>query len=169
MQTQTPRVTLLRYTTPPHAFQHSNHWRLPTRWEHTGRQKAGAWTWSTRPCKHPRWMPHTTHTICRLHSTPSWDGREHCASLCTRSIGRHRSCTKRGPYVFQHRQEIQQHERVFLMWIQCGRWPHVPDLSPSVETFQSSRSIRSEHAQQYIDAGYDACTKAKHKTQLPNF
>ena len=25
------------------------------------------------------------------------------------------------------------------------------------------------NAQQYIDAGYDACTKAKHKTQLPTF
>jgi len=25
------------------------------------------------------------------------------------------------------------------------------------------------NAQAYIDAGYDACTKAKHKTQLPNF
>ena len=25
------------------------------------------------------------------------------------------------------------------------------------------------NAQQYIDAGYDACTKAKHKLQLPNF
>ncbi len=25
------------------------------------------------------------------------------------------------------------------------------------------------NAQQYIDAGYDACTKAKHKMQLPNF
>ena len=25
------------------------------------------------------------------------------------------------------------------------------------------------NAQAYIDAGYDACTKAKHKTQLPTF
>jgi len=25
------------------------------------------------------------------------------------------------------------------------------------------------NAQQYIDVGYDACTKAKHKTQLPTF
>ena len=25
------------------------------------------------------------------------------------------------------------------------------------------------NAQQYIDTGYDACTKAKHKSQLPNF
>ena len=24
-------------------------------------------------------------------------------------------------------------------------------------------------ARQYIDEGYDACTKAKHKMQLPNF
>ena len=126
---------------PPQAFHQSNHWKLPTRWEHTQQQKAGVWAWSTRPCNCPRWTLYTTHPICRLHSTSRWDEWEHCASLCTGSTGRHRGCTKHSPYVFQHRQEIQQNECVFLVWIRCGRWPHVQDMSPSVETFQSSRSI----------------------------
>jgi len=30
-------------------------------------------------------------------------------------------------------------------------------------------AYNQSNAQQYIDAGYDACTKAKHKTQLPTF
>ena len=78
---------------PPHAFQHSNHRKLPTRWERMWRQKAGAWAWRTRPCNRPRWTPHTTHLICRLHSAPRGYGREHGASLCTGSTGRHHGCT----------------------------------------------------------------------------
>jgi hypothetical protein len=73
-----------------------------------------------------------------------WGGREHCASLCTGGTGRHRGCMQCGPYVFQHRQTIQQHECVFLVWIRCGRWPHVQDVSPNVVMFQSSGSIRTE-------------------------
>jgi hypothetical protein len=89
-------------------------------------------------------MPSSTHPIRRLFGAPRRNRCKHRASFCPGSARSQRGCTEHGTNVLQHRQKIQQHERVFLVWFQCGERTHIPNMSPSVEVYKSPGGIKSE-------------------------
>jgi hypothetical protein len=86
--------------------------------------------------------PHAPHS--QLFGAPRRNGCEHRARFCPGSAGSQRGCTEHGTNVLQHRQKIQQHERVFLVRFQCGERTHIPNMSPSVEACKSPGGIQSE-------------------------